>query len=250
MANQDITVDVSDQGNKISVEEDQVSVILSPESGVTINTDEITVNTTEEPVTVTLTKESEVTVSTNDTAGLRGRPGLVWRGNFDGSKNYYQGDSVSYNGSSYIATAYTTASATTPDNSSTFNLIAEKGSDGPQVALLSTPPSSPAGGDVYLDDGTNTSTGIANFRQWTGTEWTDIGGLDMIQYSKKVDFVDASDLIYIGEALPGTATSSATWRIKRINTNAGTDNDIEIKYADGDSNFNNIWDDHLSLTYS
>ena len=128
-------------------------------------------------------------------------------------------------------------------------LQGERGEDA-SFSLSSAPPSSPSVGDVYLDDGSNTTTGIPNFRQWTGTEWTDIGGLDMIQYSKKVDFVDASDLIYIGEALPGTATSSATWRIKRINTNAGTDNDIEIKYADGDSNFNNIWDDHLSLTYS
>lgn len=127
----------------------------------------------------------------------------------------------------------------------------EKGDSGSATVVVSSvAPSSPVVGEVYLDDGTNTTSGIANFRQWTGTEWTDIGGLDMIQYSKKVDFVDASDLIYIGEALPGTATSSATWRIKRINTNAGTDNDIEIKYADGDSDFNNIWDDHLSLAYS
>ena len=127
----------------------------------------------------------------------------------------------------------------------------EKGDSGSATVVVSgTPPPTPVIGEVYLDDGTNTSTGIANFMKWTGTEWTEIGGLDMIQYTKEIDFVDASDLIYIGEALPGTATSAGNWRIKRVNTNAGADNDIEIKYADGNSNFDNIWDNHLSLTYT
>ena len=82
--------------------------------------------------------------------------------------------------------------------------------------------------------------------KWIGTEGGDI----VIQYSKEVDFVDASDLIYVGEALPGSTTASASWRIKKIDLNVGTDSDIGIRYADGDSNFNNVWDNHLSLTYS
>jgi len=82
--------------------------------------------------------------------------------------------------------------------------------------------------------------------KWIGTEGGDI----VIQYSKEVDFVDASDLIYVGEALPGSTTASASWRIKKIDLNAGTDSDIGIRYADGDSTFDNIWDNHLSLTYS
>ena len=82
--------------------------------------------------------------------------------------------------------------------------------------------------------------------KWIGTE----GGDTVVQYSKEVDFVDASDLIYVGEALPGSTTASASWRIKKIDLNVGTDSDIGIRYADGDSNFNNVWDNHLSLTYS
>ena len=50
---------------------------------------------------------------------------------------------------------------------------------------------------------------------------------------------------YIGHALPGTATSAAYWRIQRL-TNA---NDT-IVFADGDGNFNNIWDDRAALTYT
>lgn len=50
---------------------------------------------------------------------------------------------------------------------------------------------------------------------------------------------------YIGEALPGTATSAASWRIKRL-TNA----DNTIVWADGDSDFDNIYDNRVSLSYS
>ncbi len=74
--------------------------------------------------------------------------------------------------------------------------------------------------------------------------------MEIAQYTKKVDFVDSSDLIYIGEATPGTATSAASWRIQRINTNDGTNNDIAIQWADGNANFDNVWDDHLTITYS
>lgn len=49
---------------------------------------------------------------------------------------------------------------------------------------------------------------------------------------------------YIGEALPGAATSAPVWRIQRI-TNA----DNTVLWADGDANFDNVWDNHLTLTY-
>ena len=52
---------------------------------------------------------------------------------------------------------------------------------------------------------------------------------------------------YIGEAEPGSLTSASLWRIKRI---VETGPDSEITWADGDSNFDNIWDDRLSLGYS
>ena len=74
--------------------------------------------------------------------------------------------------------------------------------------------------------------------------------VESAQYIKKVDFVDASDLIYIGEAVPGTATSAGSWRISKINTSDGTDDDITIQFADGNANFDNIWDNHLNLSYS
>lgn len=50
---------------------------------------------------------------------------------------------------------------------------------------------------------------------------------------------------YIGEAAAGTATSAASWRIKRL-TNA----DNTIVWADGNTNQDNIWDNRAALSYS
>lgn len=58
-------------------------------------------------------------------------------------------------------------------------------------------------------------------------------------------YVTVGDMQYIGEAEVGSLDASAVWRIIRIEQSAG-----EIKYADGDSNFDNVWDDHASLTYA
>lgn len=70
--------------------------------------------------------------------------------------------------------------------------------------------------------------------------------IDKAQY--KTEFEDAgSGTLYLGNAVPGTLTSAASWRIKKI-VDAGTS--IEITFADGNSNFDNIWDDRASLSYS
>ena len=52
---------------------------------------------------------------------------------------------------------------------------------------------------------------------------------------------------YLGYADPGTLTSASLWAIKRV---IETGNDVSITWADGNNNFDNIWDDRLTLTYS
>ena len=52
---------------------------------------------------------------------------------------------------------------------------------------------------------------------------------------------------YLGYATAGTVTSAATWAIKKI---VETGNDAVITWADGDKDYNNIWDNRLSLSYS
>ena len=52
---------------------------------------------------------------------------------------------------------------------------------------------------------------------------------------------------YVGRAKCGAATSDAIWSIKRL-TIVGADSDVE--WADGNNDFDNVWDDRAALTYS
>ena len=69
-----------------------------------------------------------------------------------------------------------------------------------------------------------------------------------VPYNTQVDFVGDTH-IYKGWANPGTATSDATWRIQKI-TFVGTEEDVVITWAEGNGNFDNIWDNRVSLAYS
>jgi len=57
---------------------------------------------------------------------------------------------------------------------------------------------------------------------------------------------DNANISYVGKAIIGTNTGSALWQIQEINETVGT----IILWADGDSTFDNIWDNRESLTYT
>lgn len=61
-----------------------------------------------------------------------------------------------------------------------------------------------------------------------------------------VDEVSAS-ITYLGKADPGTATASALWQIQRITTSGTT---TTVQFADGNSDFDNVWNNRASLSYS
>jgi len=65
--------------------------------------------------------------------------------------------------------------------------------------------------------------------------------------TKRIDMV--GDYIYTGEADVGTSEASALWRVSRTYI-APTDGDVIILWAEGNSNFDNAWADHLILSYS
>jgi len=68
------------------------------------------------------------------------------------------------------------------------------------------------------------------------------------KYITIVDNGDTTtDIVYVGLALPTTATSAASWQIQEVDK---TTDVITVKYADGNTNFDNIWDDRDSLSYS
>lgn len=66
------------------------------------------------------------------------------------------------------------------------------------------------------------------------------------QLEFKVDEVDSSTK-YVGFAAPGTATSEAKWQIQKISVSGTVKSGV---YADRNTNFDNVWDNRTSLTYS
>ena len=66
------------------------------------------------------------------------------------------------------------------------------------------------------------------------------------KYNELIDEVDAATT-YQCQAEPGTLTSAAKWRIRKI-LKVGTV--TTITWADGNTEFDNIADDRLTLTYS
>lgn len=62
--------------------------------------------------------------------------------------------------------------------------------------------------------------------------------------------VDAENATYtyVGEAPVGTAESAPHWCIYRL-TNSGTAS-VKEEWADGNSNYDNVWADRASLTYT
>ena len=63
------------------------------------------------------------------------------------------------------------------------------------------------------------------------------------KFALRLDTVGSVD--YVGEASIGTATSAASWRIKKIDSTTG----VVIQWA-GSGVFDQVWDNRASLTYS
>lgn len=64
-------------------------------------------------------------------------------------------------------------------------------------------------------------------------------------YDIEVD-TSVPNVTYVGQALPGTSSSVASWRIKKI-TETSTGSSVD--WANGSAEFVHKWDDHLTLTY-
>jgi len=84
------------------------------------------------------------------------------------------------------------------------------------------------------------------------------GGLGSLQaqiddlaakYALKYDQdADPPTVAYLGEAAPGSSAAAAVWRIQKFTFSAG--GDVSSAWADGNANFDNVWDNRASLTYS
>jgi hypothetical protein len=106
--------------------------------------------------------------------------------------------------------------------------------------LLDKPVSRGGGGGGRVSPYEN-SSGIPQF-----VTLDSFGNVPVIEPSLAIQIDEVAPITYIGKAAPGTATTAASWQIKKIDSTSGT----SIIYASGNSNFNKIWDDRAGLSYS
>lgn len=70
------------------------------------------------------------------------------------------------------------------------------------------------------------------------------GGGNSTFYENRNDTTTDTNLVYLGKALPGSATTDATWQIKRYNKSAG-----HMSFADDVTTFTKVWNDRTGYTY-
>ena len=66
--------------------------------------------------------------------------------------------------------------------------------------------------------------------------------------TQALDYDGSNNLIYQGQAAPGSSKAAAVWKITSFTYSGG--NLTDIQWADGNLNEDNIWNDRVSLSYS
>ncbi len=74
-------------------------------------------------------------------------------------------------------------------------------------------------------------------------------GVDITATTIRIDYNGGNTAIYIGWAAPGALTSDSVWRISKHAYDVAENLTSSI-WADGDTNFDNEWDERASLSYS
>jgi len=98
-------------------------------------------------------------------------------------------------------------------------------------------------GQLFFDTSTNT------FYIGQSSVWEEIE----VATTPKVlllDEVILSSFTYIGEAIPGTATAAAAWRIFRLDESGSGSEELIKLFANGSVLFDQVWDDRAILTYN
>ena len=120
------------------------------------------------------------------------------------------------------------------------------------VKVTSLPPSS------FSDSGGVAKSGLVNAARnvqvdvlssvlpTTASTETTLQTISFGGFKFALRLASAGDVDYVGEAAVGTVTSAAAWRIKKVDSTSG----IIIQWADGNSNFDNVWNNYAGLTYS
>jgi len=137
------------------------------------------------------------------------------------------------------------AGSLTVDNGGTFAVQAAQSGTWTVTGTGGTFPVTDSGGSLTVD-GTVAISGTVAVTDNSGSLTVDgTVTANATAYATRLEEV-SSTLSYIGDAVPGTATATAAWRVKRLDTSAG----VVLTYADGNANFDNTWDGRAGFSYS
>ena len=148
------------------------------------------------------------------TAGTNGTDGLdiTWEGAYAGGTTYAVNDAVSYNGSSYICKLESTGNL--PTNSTYWDLMAQKGSDGTGSGdmLKATYDPDSIEGDAFdmdnmVEGTTNKLVSSAEKSTWNGKQDA-LGFTAENSANKKTDLSDNSDTYYPSQKAVKTAVDA------------------------------------------
>lgn len=124
------------------------------------------------------------------------------------------------------------------------------------------------GGAVTVADGADVALGARADAAWSSGSGTVIAILKAVHAMLDALQIDTASLIalaeeaqdytsrlddagggvtYVGKAPAGATPASASWQVKRLTESAG---DLTIEFADGNSSFDNVWNDRATLSYS
>lgn len=95
-----------------------------------------------------------------------------------------------------------------------------------------------------LDDLITGTPVLGSIIEYDGTNW--VATMADFEVHSAPDSGNA-DILYVGKAAPGSADSASVWQIKRV-TIVG--DSVHIEWANGDSLFDNVWDNRENLSYS
>jgi len=136
------------------------------------------------------------------------------------------------------ATLATTAKQDT-GNTSNASIDTKTPALGQALAAASTPV-------VLTAAQLSTLTPLATVTANQGGTWTvGVSGVVGTSYVVRLDEASAT-ITYVGLAVPGTATSAASWSIKRLDSTAG----LIVLWGAGTAAFTQVWDNRAALAYS
>lgn len=105
--------------------------------------------------------------------------------------------------------------------------------------------------NITIADGSDFTKGSQADAVWVGGSGSVISLLKALvpQYATEFDYDANGNVIYYGIAQPGSAVSSGSWQIRKLDYD-GAGNLLDMLYANGARAFNQAWTSRAGLSYS